>query len=267
MLFNQIDLRLPVCAVVLAGMILVQSCTVTDPCGSCGQAVVSEPFEYHFSAENISDFSVKGMSGDIEISGVSGDSIEVWGERSVRAETESEAWSELSRLTIEIKRYGDEIGLQTGQPSETRDRSYEVTYHVRMPRRLNASAAVLNGNILIADLESRVQSETLNGNIELDHIQGSNMASTVNGSVNGNVTLSGQQICAYNVVNGNVKLTIPETISAKFEASVVNGRIAIQDLEIQNLTTTKTTAAGQLGDGSGQIQLQTVNGNIQVNGV
>ena len=58
---------------VLTGILLtVQSCSISDPCGSCDQALASESFAYTFSSEDITDFSIKGVSGNIQIEGFSG---------------------------------------------------------------------------------------------------------------------------------------------------------------------------------------------------
>ena len=56
------------------------------------------------------------------------------------------------------------------------------------------------------------------------------------------------------------------TTSADFTANVVTGAIHLYGLNLENLHTSSIRTTGTLGEGEGQIDLETVNGPITVKG-
>ena len=67
-------------------------------------------------------------------------------------------------------------------------------------------------------------------------------------------------------INGSIALDIPQSTSAEFFASLVNGNISLQNLTLHNRVATNKSLQGTLGDGQGMITLRTTNGNIDVSG-
>jgi DUF4097 and DUF4098 domain-containing protein YvlB len=67
-------------------------------------------------------------------------------------------------------------------------------------------------------------------------------------------------------VNGSIALDIPQSTSADFFASLVNGGITVQNLILHNKVATSKSLQGTFGNGDGTISLRTTNGNIDVSG-
>ena len=68
-------------------------------------------------------------------------------------------------------------------------------------------------------------------------------------------------------VNGGIYLEIPESTSAEFAASWVNGGISINNLILFDQEITPYSVSGILGNGEGDISLSTVNGSIFITGL
>ena len=68
------------------------------------------------------------------------------------------------------------------------------------------------------------------------------------------------------VVNGNIRLDVPTSVSAMIEADVANGSVSVVGLTLLDSTTSTRSVQGRLGAGEGLIDLATVNGTITVQG-
>jgi len=84
--------------------------------------------------------------------------------------------------------------------------------------------------------------------------------------VNYTITIPSNLSITIDNVNGSIQLEIPQTTSANFSASLVNGSISLQNLILHNKVVTSKSLMGTLGNGQGTISLRTTNGNINVLG-
>ena len=111
-----------------------------------------------------------------------------------------------------------------------------------------------------------VNVHSVNGTITLNEIYGSVAVDLVNGDIDSKVTLPLDGAIDMGVANGNIKLDISKNTSAQFASSVVNGKINISNLNLQNKVETSKSVSGISGEGRGTINLSTVNGDINVKG-
>ena len=269
-------------------MVLVFSigCFIVDPCGDgSNKYSVSESFDYSIDVDNQFRFRIDGINGSIEIVGkTDGSTVEVWGERIVKSDSRSDAQAHLDDLEIQISSSEDEIFVWTDQPRNTNGRNYEVEYHVRIPESWqvfaentngeieikiianDVSVDLTNGDIRAVDIIGDLSAGLTNGNIDLTRIQGSVESYVTNGKIFGDVTVPLEGACDLKITNGNIDLEIPRSTSANFSARVTNGNIHIDDLTLSNLSTSKYSTTGVLGDGDGTVSLKVTNGNIHVVG-
>ena len=84
--------------------------------------------------------------------------------------------------------------------------------------------------------------------------------------ISGKVTLPQNGKIEMTSVNGSIDLDIPDDTSADLSAALVVGTISVSGLTVQNVTNTLLTYKCTLRSGQGDINLQTVNGNINVRG-
>jgi len=272
--------------IVLFLLVMLTSCFFNDPCsiGDCDYEA-SEPFEYEVSVEDQDCFRIRGINGPIEIGGkAESTTVEIWGEKIVKSESTADAEDHLEDLKIVVSSTQDEVFVRTEQPRDTNGRNYQVEYHVRIPESWQAwvencngevnidslrnfvSVGVINGDVCLSDIAGNLGIGVTNGNIGLMNVVGSVDGGVINGRIFGDVTLPPQGVCKLGTTNGDIDLEIPKSTSAGFSAIVANGNIRLSNLVLSNLSTTKNSTTGTLGDGNGAITLCTVNGQIDVRG-
>jgi len=244
----------------------LMSCSISDPFNRDQDAIAVESFDYRFELDSVAALEIDGINGNMEIIGTDGDSIHIWGDRLVRSDTQADADAHLDQLQVNVRKGDSALLVETEQPEESQGRSYEVDYHVRLPRSLAVAAHLVNGDIGVDEIINEVEMKLVNGDIDCQNIEGSCSGSVVNGEINCEMIVSDQEQCSLSTVNGDVTLEIYKTSSAELRAQVTNGSISVEGLQVTNQQISKTTFYGVIGDGLGMIQLQTVNGDIEVKG-
>ncbi len=188
----------------------------------------SEPFSYNIEIINQNYLRLNTINGNIEIIGIdNGTNVNISGDRIVKSDSHSDAEEQLEYLQVEIYENENGIVIKTDQPNDSNGREYKIDYYIEIPS---------NWQVYI---------DHVNGTIDITNIKN-------------NLDIS--------LVNGILNLNIPTTTSANFNASVVTGSIHLNGLVLKNLNTTPTHTSGILGEGSGDLHIEIVNGSITVNG-
>ena len=256
---------------------------------SDGQVFVEEPFFFEVTVDQHVLLRLQGINGSVEITGnPTADSVEVEGERRVGSDTRADAEKHLDDLKVEVTDLGTEVFIETIQPRRANGRNYTVDYRITIPDNLRVLVNQVNGTVFIDAIDSQVNVNNVNGEIELTDIFGSTRANQVNGKIISQVTLPGEDIVELSTLNGDVdseitlladgtiditaligsiNLDIPQNTSATFAAGVVDGTIKLLNLELKNEVRTRNKLTGELGDGTGDIILETEIGNITVTGI
>ena len=227
----------------------------------------SESFSFNIEINEQDYLRLNTINGDIEITGIDGsESVVITGERIVKSDSRTDAEEHLEFLRVEIEENVSNITIETNQPDKSEGRNYIINYNIEVPSNWQINVNHVNGNLEILNIENDIDASLINGNINLSDISGNVDVSIVNGTFIGDVTIPLNGYCRVNLINGILKLDIPKSTSADFSASVVNGLIRLNDLALENLSTSPHRASGTLGEGEGNIDLETVNGTITVNG-
>ena len=248
---------------------LLLSCGSDDPNSSVGSLdfEVEESFSFAVSIVNHSSFRLEGISGNIEITGVSSnDTIKVEGERRVASESTEDAQEHLDLLQVQVTDLSNELYVKTNQPSDSQGRNYQVDYRITIPSTFAVITTNINGNVTASSLENTLSVGNTNGNVILQNISANTAINVTNGQILSNVTLQLDGTITHTVTNGNIGFIIPQNTSADFSASVVNGNISISNLDLLNQVTTAHSISGTLGGGRGTISLEVTNGNITASG-
>jgi DUF4097 and DUF4098 domain-containing protein YvlB len=227
----------------------------------------SEPFSYNIEIINQNYLRLNTINGNIEIIGIdNGTSINISGDRIVKSDSHSDAEEHLEYLQVEIFDNENDIVIKTDQPNESNGREYIINYYIEIPSNWQVSIDHVNGGIDITNIKNDLDISLVNGTTDLDDITGNVNVSIVNGTFTGYIIVPLNGYCRLNLVNGILNLNIPKTTSADFNAFVVTGSIHLNGLVLKNLNTTPTHTSGILGEGSGDISIEIVNGPITVNG-
>ena len=231
-------------------------------------ADVKETEEFTFVISPGGRISVENINGDIRITGVEGDTV------NIVARKQAGKREYLDELKIVVDADSDYIRIETRHPSNHtswfnwgNNHSGSVSYELTVPTGVNLDKiSTVNGDIEIRSMSGKVKAETVNGDLVATGLVSDVDLETVNGGVNAEFdTLAGSQRVSVEAVNGRIVLALPADTSARVHAETVNGSIDVDDF---GLKTDKGFIGhecdGQIGNGDARISLDTVNGSIRI---
>lgn len=182
----------------------------------------------------------------------------------------------------------DEDGLRSrgnnrNDREDREDRDVKVRFTVSVPAGVHVSAGTVNGAMTVRNVTADVRASTVNGAVEVLNVGGQVRATTVNGAVdvstrngpvtattvNGNVDVTMSAIARagemkFTTVNGTVRVTMPEGLDANVELETMHGSIT-SDYPVQlSGTFGPRRAQGTIGRGGPRIELETLNGSIEL---
>ena len=181
----------------------------------------------------------------------------------------------------------DEDGMRSRRGDDDDDdrdrRDVKVRFTVRVPAGVRLSAGTVNGEMRVRDVSSDVRASTVNGRVEVQNVGGEVRATTVNGAVdvttrngpvdattvNGSVKvrmtlLTGDGDMRFHTVNGDVIVETPSSLDARVSLSTLHGSIS-SDYPVQlSGRFGPRRASGTIGRGGREIDMETVNGDIEL---
>jgi hypothetical protein len=217
---------------------------------------------------------IKGINGGIEATGGSS-------EAEVRAVKTSRR-SDTSGVEIKVLEHADGVTIcavyptpsDASKPNEcrpgeggrmnTRDNDVQVKFIVRVPAGVKLVARTVNGGIDASGLDADAQAQTVNGSVKLS-TRGRAEAGTVNGSIDasmGRADWDGKN--EFKTVNGAIHLDLPSDFSAEVSAKTVNGDIETDFPLTVKGRFSRRSLQGTVGSGGRDLELETVNGSIQL---
>ena len=225
---------------------------------------------------------IRNLNGSVQLSRTSDNSVALHMTKRVTGPDEAECERRLADITIAVTDTGGMVGvfvdLPTGQAY-----NYGVEIEARLPLGLRTDIGTSNGDITAADFTDEmkfattngtidagnvvgtVDASTTNGRISLDGIAGSVKATNSNGTIDVETALPDSGFCRLASTNGSVTLRIPESTSARVYASTTNGEIRRNSLVIAG-NIGRQEIDGRLGDGRGDINITTTNGDVILTG-
>jgi len=230
--------------------------------------IVDGSFSESVPVAGHSRIRLDAVNGEIVITGQpGGTSVMVTAELQVGSNVSRlDAETGLNQLGVLVADGSNEIFVQTLQPKNLDGRKYVVNYTITVPSDLAVDVTQVNGHVTMEGIESSLFVEVANGNVYMSDIIAVTTVSVENGSVDGTVTLPPGGEIMLSTVNGDIDLRIPASTSAELSALVGIGAITWDNLDLLNVVHTNASLTGTLGDGTGLIDLDTRNGNIDVTG-
>ena len=262
-------IKLPLLLLITIVFCSITSCFVVNPTDNANNNDFSaeESFSYNVPVNNQNRLVLEAINSPVQITGEAGlTTVKIWGERIVKSDSQEDADKHLTYLDVVVNNRDDEVHITTEQPSESNGRNYQVNYNIVLPIDWEIVVGNINGKIVVETLRGDVKIHLVNGDIQISELYGNLAVAITNGNLDAQMTLLPNGTCIANSVNGQIGLRIPNNTSAELSAGVTNGSVSVNNLELQNLTSTRTSIKGKLGDGQGTIVLGTVNGIISVTG-
>jgi hypothetical protein len=230
------------------------------------QASVTEEEVFSFPINSDGRFSLDNINGDIHVVAGSGSTIEVV------ATKRSNNQEGLDRITIEIKADDNYVAMYTELHKKGGwfggDNRASVDYYVTLPATITLnSVESVNGEIVIEGVTAKVKAETINGSIEASGLAGDAHFESVNGEIEARfVKFDGHQRAKADTVNGSITIRLPDDADCSVTAESLNGNMrgGDFDLEVNKGRFVGRDMNGDIGEGSGRLSLDSVNGSIRV---
>ena len=255
--------------ILIVALLLLGGCTIEDPYENVDNTrfVAWDDFDYELTAAGRFALELNAVNGDVEVIGIpESKTVRIWGEKCVASESDDDANDHLEELKVRIIEDTERISVRTQQPENSHGRIYSIDYSIRVPADWDVTVAMVNGKIYIDNLKGETRLDLVNGDAVMRNLFGSLVTRMTNGKADVGMELAAGGRCDVSTVNGRIDLQIPKTTSAKVTAHLTTGSISVYDLEFDDLSHTKRSLTGVLGDGRGEIVLQTVNGDISISG-
>ena len=227
-----------------------------------------EVFEQAYSMEGVARVSIQNVNGKIDASAWDRPYLKV---RAVKTARGGRADEILKSTEIRIRKVGDEIRLETVNPSRHRlfgfldfgSQNATVDYEVHIPTSARVKFETCNGRVEATGFGEALACDAVNGSIELKDIQGPVKANTVNGSLR--IAFRGPLKQSYlETVNGSVEVAFDRKSSIRYDLGTVNGRIEGDiDLAVEGRHGPKE-AKGSYNGGAEVLKCETVNGSIRL---
>jgi DUF4097 and DUF4098 domain-containing protein YvlB len=201
------------------------------------------------------------QNGGVSVKGWDQNQVLVRARVQTGAATEAEAKDLAQQVRIEVG--GNKI-FASG-PENSRDRHWDVSYEIFVPRRSDVSVETHNGGIAIMDVNGKIDFDATNGGVVLRRIAGAVHGSTTNGGLV--IELTGDRwegdTLDVSTTNGGVVMSIPENYSAHLETGTVNGGISV-DFPVTVQGRINKELAVNLGAGGATIKARTTNGGVRI---
>jgi Putative adhesin len=211
-----------------------------------------------FELDDDATFALRGVSGDVTVTGTDGDRAEV----KITKHGGSPAERGSAPVLFSQTDKGVSLVGAGGPPG------VKLSYEVKLPRDLHQlEISTENGNVRVEGFGGSVAVNVQKGDLEFRDVTGAVHSKQLNGStrlfVGGDDRDAAQE---FSVVNGGIEATVADGADADLKAETVNGDIAVDEhygLKVERRPAGRALA-GQLGDGGQPLSLKAVNGDIKL---
>jgi hypothetical protein len=256
----------------IAATLLASSASVMG--ATAGPSQDAEPFRWEGRLGGGRTIEIKGVSGSIEATAATGETITVVAHRRGRRDAPSS-------VAIEVVEHSGGVTICAVYPSRdgrneclpgsagrmsVQRNDVEVQFVVRVPAGVGFVGRTVNGDVSVDDLPDSAEGYSVNGSVRISS-RGLVQAETVNGSI---VAAMGRSDWAdpreFRTVNGSITLDLPAGTTTRFRAETVNGSIGSDFPITLHGRVSPRRLHGIIGGASSSRELlvSTVNGDIRL---
>jgi DUF4097 and DUF4098 domain-containing protein YvlB len=188
-----------------------------------------------FKVGNDSSVDISGISGDVRVTGSSGNTITVESIKRVRHRDPEEAKRMLAALRVEINNVGGRVEVRTIYPRNN-DRSWgrgmsaSVDYIVSVPTSAAVAVKSISGDVTASSVKGEVRLETISGDVSLTATPNVSLAKTVSGDVLAK-DIGGPSILTLSTISGTVIATGVNV--RELECGSVSGDVRISGVQVE----------------------------------
>lgn len=244
--------------------------------GASGTAQAQSPdFTWHGTIAAGKTIEIRGINGRIDAEPASGGRVEVTAVKRARRSDPAEVKVEVVEWnggvticavypTPRRAREDNHCGAGDDYQMSTRDNDVSVHFTVKVPRGVRLEASTVNGDIRAVDLAADAELHTVNGGIDVT-TSGIVEAESVNGDIDARIGRADWTgTLEFKTVNGAITLTAPASLSTEVDAQTVNGSVDSDFPITVRGRLERRHLRGTIGSGGRLLQLETVNGGIEM---
>jgi hypothetical protein len=188
-----------------------------------------------FKVGNDSSIDVAGVSGDVRVTGGSGNTITVESIKRVRHRDPEEAKRQLAALMVEINNVGGRIEVRTVYPRNSRgswDRgmSASVDYTISVPASAMVAVKSISGDITVSSVKGEVRLETISGDVSMTATPNVSLAKTVSGDVLAK-DIGAPSMLTLSTISGSVIATGVNV--RELECGSVSGDVRVSGVQVE----------------------------------
>jgi hypothetical protein len=241
---------------------------------SCNESTIDEPlFEYtqNYTGSvqvplNIDNLTIENSIGFIFLNG-SADTLAASYvlNKKVKVTESSLAQNEFNKILFNNVAVSDTLNWKIDFPSSPIDR-YRCSLNLNIPAGKKIIVKKNNSGVQTYALENDIYVETDNDGCVLEGHGGSAEIHTLTGNITAMISIPDSGYCKCYSSDGNITVQVPIGSSANIILKTTSGTITHSNLNIQNLAGTNKELTGTIGAGNGTIYVETVKGNILLEG-
>lgn len=245
---------------------------------SISALATAQDFQKSYPVSAGTSINIRTASGNITITGSSGDQVVVSGYKEGRDRdlVSVEDFSTANRIDVRDKYPSNchcnaslnfEISVPQGVAlnfDNISTASGNVEVH-EVSGNLNLISA--SGNVTVDSASGRIEASSSSGNVSVKNVSGSVSARTASGNVNAHITeVSGADDMEFSSASGNVRVWVPESIDANVAMSTSSGSLT-SDFAVQMdgpVSGSSRSAHGQLGNGGRHLTISASSGDVSL---
>jgi hypothetical protein len=231
-----------------------------------------EDFDWSGTVAAGAAVEIKGVNGAIVATGSDSGQVEVTATRKGRRSDPS---------AVEIRVVEHERGVticavypSSGVPNEctpgeggrmrVQGSDVVVEFRVKVPAGVNFVGRTISGGIVASGIEADAEAHTVDGDVRMD-AAGVGVADTVNGAISARMGgADWEGALRLKTVNGGIEVLAPAGSRAYVRASTVNGEIRNDFSLAASGRSARRRLEGAIGGGGRPVELETVNGGIDL---
>jgi hypothetical protein len=185
--------------------------------------------------------------------------------KKVKVTESSLAQNEFNKILFKTVAVSDTLNWSIFFPSNLIDR-YKCNLNLNIPAGKKIIVKENNMGVQTYALENDIYVETDNDECILEGHGGSAEVHTLTGNITAMISIPDSGYCKCYSSDGNIIVQVPIGSSANIILKTTSGSITHSNLNIQNLAVTNKELTGTIGTGNGTIYVETVKGNILLEG-
>lgn len=220
-----------------------------------------------FNSQNANKFIISNRLGFINILGNGlADTARTYLYKTVKTEKDAITSKHFNDIVFEKIFQNDSVICLIDAPENSGSVEYGCELTVEIDGALLTWIDSPNKGVSFFYMDTTVYVLDSGGDIEIKQHNGSCQVNTSHGDIEVEMIMKENGFCRCITAEGNIRLEIPGNSSAAIYAQTGEGVISCNNLNISNKQESPGLLTGSLSTGSGEIHLETQNGDIEISG-